>query len=287
MNTGPEDADTDPDADAPASPLPDVDAALEEIEFLARSANRVEVLRSLADGPCTRSDLAAATGASQATLGRILGDFEERSWIEHRESDYVATATGELVSRGVTDLLEIVETERKLRDVVTDLPTGALTFDLRRLADATVTTPSGTRPDAPLRRLLDMEAEADEIRAFSHAFNERSLSLTERRVREGDLEFRGVFSRGAIDALASDDDLRRTLASMLDAAGTEIRVSDDDIPLAGTLVDGAVHLLVRDDDGVLRASIDTDDAEVRAWAEGAFADHWEAATPLDRADLLS
>ena len=107
------------------------------------------------------------------------------------------------------------------------------------------------------------------------------------RVREGDLEFRGVFSRGAIDALASDDDLRRTLASMLDAAGTEIRVSDDDIPLAGTLVDGAVHLLVRDDDGVLRASIDTDDAEVRAWAEGAFADHWEAATPLDRADLLS
>jgi len=49
-----------------------MEAPLEEIEFLARSQNRVAVLRLLATESHTRRSLAAATGASQATLGRIL-----------------------------------------------------------------------------------------------------------------------------------------------------------------------------------------------------------------------
>ena len=55
-----------------------MEGPLEEIEFLARSTNRVEVLRLLSTGPRTRRELAAATGASQATLGRIIEDFTER-----------------------------------------------------------------------------------------------------------------------------------------------------------------------------------------------------------------
>jgi len=119
-----------------------MESALEEIEFLALSANRVEVLGPLAEGRHTRNELATATGASQATLGRILGDFKDRSWIRHDGSEYVATATGRLVAEGFTDLQEILETEgKKLRDIVDYLPTHAMDFDLRRLSDATITVP--------------------------------------------------------------------------------------------------------------------------------------------------
>jgi predicted transcriptional regulator len=262
-----------------------MEASLADVEFLALSENRVEVLRLLAERSRTRSELAAETGASQATLGRILRDFEERSWVERREGAYAATATGRLVSRGFTDLLDILATERELRGVVEYLPDEALTFDLRHLSDATVTLPSGTRPDAPLQRLVDFEREAAELRAFSHAFNERSLSVTADRAREGDLTFRGVFSRGAIDALASDDELRETLRKLLDAEDATIRVYDGDIPLAGSVVDGVVNLLVRDEKGVLQAAIDTDDEVVLAWAEDTFTAYWEAATPFERRDL--
>jgi DNA-binding IclR family transcriptional regulator len=116
-----------------------MEASLAEVEFLALSENRVAVLRLLAEGPRTRSDLAGETGASQATLGRILQDFADRSWIERRGGEYAATATGRLVSRGFTDLLDILETERELRGVVEHLPTDELTFDLRHLSNATVT----------------------------------------------------------------------------------------------------------------------------------------------------
>ncbi|WP_415382456.1 helix-turn-helix transcriptional regulator [Halosimplex sp. TS25] len=262
-----------------------MDAALEDVEFLALSANRVEVLQSLAARSRSRSDLAAETGASQATLGRILSDFQERSWVRRTDGEYEATATGRLVADAFSDLLDVLETERQLRDIVADLPTDAMGFDLARLADATITVPTETRPNAPLQRLIDLEREAETIRAFSHAFNEQTLALTADRTADGDVSFSGVFSRSAIDALASESTLRRRLETLLGAEAASVRVRDDGVPLAGTLVDDRVHLLVRDDSGVLRASIDTDDPAVVAWAEDAFERYWSDATPLGRRDL--
>ncbi|NHN57571.1 MULTISPECIES: winged helix-turn-helix domain-containing protein [Halorussus] len=262
-----------------------MESALEEIEFLALSANRVEVLRLLADDRRTRSELAAATGASQATLGRILGDFEDRSWIRREGGEYAATATGRLVAEGFTDLLDILETEGELRGIVRYLPTHAMDFDLRRLADATITVPNQTRPNAPVQRVLDLLGDADEIRIFSHAFNGQSLARVRERVTAGEGRFRGVFSKSAIGALADDSGLRGQLTSLLDADGAELRVREEGIPLAVTVADDAVHLLLRDENGVLQASVDTDDRAVRSWAQDTFDHYWRTATPLDTDDL--
>lgn len=262
-----------------------MDDALEEIEFLALSANRVEVLRLLAANRHTRGDLGAETGASQATLGRILSDFEERSWIREADGEYVATATGRLVSAGFTDLLEIMGIERKLRDVVRYLPTGSTGFDLRHLADATLTTPSQTRPNAPVQRLLDLLRGADTVRAFSYAFNEQSLGVVERRAAEGRQTFEAVLSASAVDALADDAALGERFERLLEAEGVAVRVREERIPLAVTVADGTVHVLLRDEDGVLRASIDTDDDAVRAWADDRFDSYWRSASPLGPAEF--
>lgn len=258
-----------------------MESALEEIEFLALSSNRVDVLRLLADGRKTRTELAEATGASQATLGRILGDFEERSWVRREDGEYVATATGRLVAKGFTDLLEILETEGELREIVRYLPTHAMDFDLRHLADANITVPSQTRPNAPVQRLLDLERTAEEVRAFSHAFNEQSLSVIEERTTAGELTFRAVLSESAVAAVADDPTLRGQLRSLLDADSAAVRVREEGIPLAATIADDVVHLLLRDENGVLRASVDTDDAAVRSWAHDTMDHYWRTATPLD------
>ncbi|ELZ19637.1 transcriptional regulator [Haloterrigena salina JCM 13891] len=260
-----------------------MESALEEIEFLALSANRVEVLESLAEDGHTRNELAAATGASQATLGRILGDFRERSWIRREGSEYVATATGRLVASGITDLQRIIETERRLREVVDYLPSTELTFDLRRLADATITTPSQTRPNAPLSRLLELLEDADDVRTVSHAFNEQTLSVVQDRAETGEQTFRGVFSRSAIEALVDDATLRDRLEALLATDETAIRVRDGSVPLAVMLLDDVVYLLLRDEQGVLRASIDTDDEAVRSWAEETIAEYWTNADSLSDA----
>lgn len=256
---------------------------LEEVEFLARSKNRVEVLRLVATEPHSRRRLAEATGASQATLGRILEDFADRSWVERDGGAYVATATGALVADGVAELLAILETEAKLRDVVAYLPAEAMGFDLRRLADATVTIPSRTRPSAPLQRVLEAMGEADDLRAFSHTLNEQSLAAVHDRVRAGEGTFEAVLSESAIRALAAEERLWSQLRALADADGAEIRVREAEIPLAVTVADGTVYLLVRDDAGLLQASLHTDDGAVRAWATETFERYWETAGAFDPA----
>ncbi|SEH12403.1 Predicted transcriptional regulator, contains HTH domain [Natronorubrum sediminis] len=258
-----------------------MESALEEIEFLALSPNRVAVLDSLATSERTRNELAAETGASQATLGRILNDFRDRAWIEREGSTYVATATGRLVSSGFTDLREIIETEQRLRGVVEYLPTDSLTFDLRRLADANITTPSQMRPNAPLSRLLELLEDADEVWTVSHAFNEQTLTVVQERTASGEQAFKGVFSRRAIDALATDDELQTRLEELLEEDDAAVRVREDGVPLAVMLLDDVVYLLVRDEHGVLRASIDTDDEVVRSWARETVDDYWERADSLE------
>jgi len=262
-----------------------MESALAEIEFLARSPNRVAVLRRLAEERHTRTDLVVATGASQATLGRILRDFEERSWIERVDGGYVATATGGLVADGFFDLLDIVATETELRPIIDYLPTDAIDVDLRRFGDATITVPSGTKPNAPVGRVLDLLGGASSVRAFSHAFNEGSLSVVEQRVTAGELTFEGVFSRDAIDAVADDEGLRRRLESLLDAPGASLRVRPAEIPLAVTIADDTVHLLLRDANGVLQASVDTDDPVVRDWADERFGRYWAEASALEHDDI--
>jgi predicted transcriptional regulator len=257
-----------------------MESALEEIEFLALSPNRVATLRHLAAEPHTRRELVELTGASQPTLGRILSDFEERSWIERDGSTYRATVTGKLVSQGFGDLVSILETDVELRPVVRWLPTEAITFDLSHLTTATVTTPSRVRPNAPVTRALDLVEEASTVRIVSYAFNEQSLEVVAERTAAGDQRFEGVFSESAIDALADDSQLRARLRELLTADAASVRIVEEPVPVAMTVTDSVVHLFLRDDSGVLRASVDVDEPAVHAWATDLFERYWDAAVPL-------
>ena len=261
-----------------------MEAALAEVEFLARSENRVQALQLLAEEVHTRGELGAAIGASQATLGRILEDFSERSWIRRAEKGYVATATGRLVADGVTELLETVATERKLREVVAYLPTAAMSFDLDRLADATITTPSPTKPSAPLERVLNQMGTATELRAVSHAFNERSLAAVAEAVEVGTQTFQGVFGARTIEALAANERWWALLTDLAASEAAELWVYDGDVPLAATVGDGRTALLLRDEDGIVRAAVESTDATVREWAVGVFEEYRSRAVPLDPAE---
>lgn len=261
---------------------PDPDP-LEEATFLARSENRIEVLSALVERPTTRRELGAELDASQPTLGRILNDLSARSWVTYDGERYTATATGELVEAGITDLRERLATEARLRDVVAYLPTETFDFDLRHLGGATVTRPTATRPNAPVDRMLELLRETEEARLLSYAFNGSKLDLLAERADE--IRVRGVFTEDAIDAVAADPVLRTRLRTLLDAADVEIRVSAGGLPAAVEVTDYRTHLLCRDEEGVVRAAVDTDDETVRAWAERLHERYWADASPLSSADL--
>lgn len=258
-----------------------MNSALEEIEFLALSANRVEVLRVLSEASYTRHELEKRIDASQPTLGRIIRDLTDRQWIAYDGEKYAATETGRLVAEEFTDLWETLETELKLREVIEWLPTEAMEFDLRHLADATITIPSQMRPGAPVQRVLELLRQSDHVQIFSYAFNEQSLDVIQQQTVDGMQTFEGVFSPSAVDAIAHDSTLRQQLRELIAADAAEIRLHDEPIPLAATITDESVHLLLRDEDGLLHAALDTDNETVLLWARETHEQYWRNASPLD------
>lgn len=260
-------------------------APLEEIEFLARSANRIQVLDILADETQTRQELAERIDISQPTLGRILSDLQDRHWVVREGDQYRATATGELVATGITDLRDRLTTETKLRDVIEWVPTDAIDVDLTHFADAEITTPSQTRPNAPIERMLDLLSETDHASLLSHAFNGQKLRLIRDRTVDGELMTRGVFVADAIEAIEATDDLRTLLSDIVASEAAEIRVVSEEIPVAVEVTDSRTHLLLRDADGIVRASLDTGDPTVRSWAESLHEQYWTTGRTLSVDDI--
>lgn len=257
-----------------------MDSAHEEIEFLALSANRVEVLSVLSKGSYTRRELEERIDGSQPTLGRVLRDLTDRRWIAYDGEEYTATATGQLIAGEFTALRDTVETELKLREVIDWLPTEAMEFDLRHLNDATITIPSQTRPGAPVQRVLELLRSSTRVQIFSHAFNEQSLRVIQQQTVNDIQTFEGVFSPAAVDAIAHDSTLRQRLQQLIASESAEIRLHDEEIPLAVTITDETVHLLLRDEEGLLRAALDTDNETVLSWARERHEQYWRDSSPL-------
>jgi predicted transcriptional regulator len=97
-------------------------------------------------------------------------------------------------------------------------------------------------------------------------------------------------TRPTVSSIAESDggatpSLRRKLRDILASESAEIRVTDAEVPLAVEITDDRAHLLLRDEEGIVRASLDTDDETVRSWAEDIHERYWADARPLDPVDV--
>ncbi|WP_174786361.1 MULTISPECIES: helix-turn-helix transcriptional regulator [Haloprofundus] len=254
---------------------------LEEIEFLARSQNRIAVLDAVASGPHTRRELEDAVGASQPTLARILRDFEERRWVEREGTQYVPTPSGSFVAASFTDLLSNVETEVHIRPVVQWLPTAHLDVDLARFGDARITRPTRTSPNGPLKRALELSARAETQLVASYVLNHEMLETLHGAVVEGTQSLRGVLSRETVETLRDDPASQRRLRELLSCEDADLRLAEEPIPFAVGVADETVFFFLRDDDGLLRALLESTDSEIREWAVRAVDDYWNRGVGVD------
>lgn len=254
---------------------------LEEIEFLARSPNRIRVLETLSGGPHTRGELQEAVGASQPTLARILSDFEERQWVERDGGTYETTHLGAFVASGFRSLLSVMKTEAKLRAVAGLLPTEQFGFGLERLEDARIVAPTQADPGKPLNRATELASGAETHRIVSYVLNREMLETVEEATADGSQSFWGVVTAETLDALRSDYDSWRRLRSLARSEAASLRLTEREIPFAVGVADETVYLFLRDEGGLLRALLETDDPTVRSWALDAVERYRETGEELD------
>ena len=261
----------------------DASEPLDEIEFLARSDHRVEVLDALAETPCDRNDLRAATAASSPTIGRILGDFEERRWIARDGRTYELTQLGEFVTERFMDLRKAMETERKLRDVVPWLPREMEGFTIDLFDDATVSYPGPGYPYQPVERVTQLIEDTGSMRGFGTTVVKSSnLAAACRAILDG-MEFEFVYSPDVLETIEAWNPEKIAEADACENCTTFVHDSLPDSDWCGLgIYDERVGICCHDTEtGTLKAVVDTGSPAALAWAESVYERYRREARLLD------
>ena len=260
-----------------------MDTALDEVGFIARSSHRVGVLEGLAEGPCARGELRAATGASSPTMSRVLSDFEARQWIVRAGPSYELTSLGQFVVERFIDLREAMEIERKLRDVWQWLPREMDGFSIDLFTDAVVSHPGPGYPYEPIERLTQLIQGTDRLRGFDSIVHKSINNETVCRGVLDGMELDYVYSPVALEGTVAWNPERVMEAAACEHCAVYVHDSLPDGDRCGLgIVDDRAGICCHDaETGALRAIIDTDAPEAREWAISAFERVRREATPVD------
>ena len=246
-----------------------MESTLDDVRFLVDSENRVDALTALREGPCDRDELQATTGASAPTVGRILGDFEERGWVRRDGHEYELTKPGAYVAEHFTNFFDRMDTERRLRDIWQWLPSEMNGFTLEMVAEGVVTAVEPGDPYGPANRCASLYRETQCLRGFDAA-------LTAPHHFE---ELYHQIAEGMDTDIILTPEVSENIASTYPEKAAEVFESNsltlwlhDSLPLFRILIyDDRIGIGGYDpDSGVLQVYIDTDAPEAREWADSTF-----------------
>lgn len=262
-----------------------MDTARADVAFLARSENRVDVLATLVPEAVSRPALQEAAGVERVTLGRILGDFEDRGWVVKTDGEYALTPLGEMVAGDFEHLLATVRTARKLDSVVRWLPTDEMAFDLRHLGDADITLPTRADPAAPTRLAAQRLRTTADVRLLMSVVVAEVVEACASAVANGDQRFEAVFTPAVLETISGDPTMSAHVREMIESDDVIVYHTDSETPYIMGLLDDLVGFGVTDEENLPRASLETPNATVREWAEATYERHRAGATVLRPSDL--
>ncbi len=252
---------------------------IEDIAYLARSEHRGPTLIALTVRPRSRSELWEMTGVSESTIRRTLSEFEDRDWVARDGYQYEVTQLGAFVASAMADLIDRLETERKLRDVWRLLPDEDSGFTIDMCSDATVTVANAVDPSGPISRFCSLIEESDRLRftGLDVAMLDACKHVLCERIVEG-METELINPPRVANYIRSNcPDL---FSKALESGNLDVHLHDELPPFGVSIYDDRVGIIGYDEEGVMvRVLVDSDSTEARDWAESIFTTH-RRSTPI-------
>jgi predicted transcriptional regulator len=170
---------------------------LQDIAYLSRTENRIEVLEKLTEKPRSTRELREATETSKATVNRILNEFEERSWTRRTSSGtYEATSQAEHIAFQLRAFIGSMEAVAALGEDIGVLPVDELTIGpdndltvgLHHFNDATVKRQRPQAQGVGRKRMLEAIRAASSLNVLTDTAPPRVIGeLLQERAESGDL----------------------------------------------------------------------------------------------------
>ena len=254
---------------------------LNDIEFLTRSSNRLDVLEAIRDTPRSRRELRDDTTFSRVTLSRILNDLTERGWVVPRNGRYEITPEGAIVVTEVRRLFRNLDAADALGETLAWLPTSQFDFELGRLADAEVLIPEGYDLTGQIRWVARRVRNGGHIRSVGTWVAAEILEVFVELTSTGNCRLECVVEASVLDHVQEDAELQQLVGSLLES--DQVRLYQYDGTEAKTTMsvfpDGVLLCGRRDAQSFPQAVGSTDDTVV-AWATAHIGSLRDESIPL-------
>lgn len=261
---------------------------LDDVGYLSRSENRAHVLEALTKGSHSTRDLRDLTGTSKTTLHRILGEFEDRSWVERTaDGEYTATPQAEHVAVQLQAFLDSMAAIRDLGEDVRTLPAAELTLGpeaevtvgLQHFREATVEHKQPQAQGIGRRQLVETFRESSATHVLMDIAPPHLVGdILQERVENGEMTHVGVMTRELFEYLRDDHEWP-PLWKGLAEAGSDLYRYDGSVP--ANLVVGDERTLIWPPTAEPRRGISSRDETVRQWAFDVIRRYREQAEPLN------
>lgn len=203
---------------------------LDDIDHLARSPHRTQVLRFLTEAQWTRRELHEETDIPQPTLGRILGSFEERDWVKKVNNTYSLTLRGKLIAHHFTNLLEVFDTLGRLPAEGDLDPILSLGFDSQWLAHVDLLNPADKRDwYGHLRQVRESVATIDSVQEIGPGPMPGIAEVILGRLEGDELSIESIFPRTAFESFIDDPENRSLTIELLETGNARIHLVDEPI----------------------------------------------------------
>lgn len=255
---------------------------VDEIEFIARSYNRVYILSLLSEHEQLEKDqIKEHCTEVRTTLQRNLDALEEQGWIQCTNTrEYRITPCGGLIAEAFEYLVDAVETADKLNEFLRWIPNDSFDLDPRLLADAQVTVSDPHNPYSTVNEHIRVLKNTEEFKGLLPIVGREALEVRWRQHKDNKAWDDIVVSVGAAEVLTSDENYTDLLREVLDSKRAHIFVFDGEIPYFVGIYDDRVQIGVEDEEGIPRALVESDSADVREWAEQKFDQYRERSRPI-------
>lgn len=250
---------------------------LEDIQFLADSENRVTAMAELAASSRTRSELRDVTGASKATISRLLRAFENRGWVTGSGGRYHLTELGAYVADAFGEFHGRMTTANDLQSLLPALPLERLGLDIGTFTGARVTISTASNPLAAMVRLRELELGSLESRGLSSLFPEPCIDARHTAVVDGPQRLETIVSPTVVEAALSSE-FGHKFVELVGADQCDFYIYTGTIEPLGAINDGTACLAVIH--GERLALVETPNPAVVGAMSDAFEEYKRQATPL-------
>lgn len=260
----------------------DLENVLEEVAFLARSVNRVQLLKELYyRGELQKDDLRRECDASRTTLQRNLRALEENGWIEQSNQSCVLTAKGETATEQFFNLIDDLHAIRRLAPVLEHIGSTEIDFDPQSLADGEIFVANPHDPYGPTDGVLAAVNTANTIRVMLPAVAPYGAETVCQRITNSNVDIEILVDEETGDVLFSDSTYKPYMEEMLSTGRCTVFAVEDPITYYIGLFDDIVTQFgVLDQDGVPYALVETRSTDARRSGETVYNQYKQQARPL-------